>query len=199
MRIGDTFFEMLKFGAMPKSCVSVRWDGDIVFKRKDNLSNELGVVYKNNAHSVGAVFSRELGVPIRYTFKKPDGVSVFMIDANGLHEMRSGMWVNITNSFDKSEIFDYWMKGKTFQLIEPMPGCIMGKFRIGARIKGLPNHYGITNQDMTEAVITNIRDEVRGYVDIEVIHHYDSCYIGRSYDVNLFDPDDTTKMYFEPI
>lgn len=55
----------------------------------------------------------------------------------------------------------------------------MSKFKIGDIVKGISNHYNITNYNMAKGEVINIRKN--GYIDIKILEHFKSCEIGEVY------------------
>lgn len=57
----------------------------------------------------------------------------------------------------------------------------MADFKVGDIVRGLPNNgYGITNGEMTKAVVVCVTG---GDIGIEVLEHFEEDYIGRVFDV----------------
>lgn len=58
-----------------------------------------------------------------------------------------------------------------------------GKFEVGDIVAGKKNpraHYGITDQYMTRARVTNVFFDL---MTVEILEHVDTCYVGRKFEV----------------
>ena len=197
MKVGDTVFDNAYFSARPKYIKKIKYIDDAVYVMKDVVNGMLGAQNTYYLKTIGEVFANELDVPLEYMFKKPNAKTEYMVDKKGLHEYRDGVWVNVSGCFEKTEIFDFWVNGGKFEIGAVLESSLYSKFYVGKKIKGLHNHYGITNEEMKEAVITSIKNMETGLVDITVLNHVEDYYIGRNYEVNLFDPGNPRKWYFE--
>lgn len=163
----------------------IKEDSGIYLKRIDSSGNRLQKVFYNTC-DYGIVFSAELDVPMYSVFKKQDGHSEFVITNDGLYERRGNKWENITNSFDRSEIFQYWTTGGKFELIgEPFRRRMECVFGVGSLIRGINNNYSITNTGMLEAIITEVIDD--NSFQLQIRRHHNSNYVGQTFIVKWLD------------
>lgn len=54
------------------------------------------------------------------------------------------------------------------------------KFKVGDKVRGDNDYYGVTDRNMTMAEVTRVSDS-GDYIDVKVLSHVDSEYIGETF------------------
>lgn len=185
MKIKDKVFKMDRFALSYTLCKKNR--GAYTLRQNNNLYYDAMETTYETPYSFGQVLSNELKVPMNRVFKLANDSAgeKYIIVKQGIHVLSNGVWHDVTNCFHRTRMFKRCLNvaGTPVTLLDDM---LEISFEQGDIIAGIyPNTYGITNQRMTEGVVTSVNKETRE-MWVRVIKHTDLRCIGREYLVNMY-------------